>query len=350
MLIRVAVVTVIALLSGCGTPAPLPSPTSSETGSVRPVDLERPYPDLPLTCEQLAPSTTAALLGGPIPLVYGPETAVRGVADVTALQAGVLTCEWRESWDLPNILINVSPDGATKYDETRSYAFDDGYTVFDTVGDRSHYYCGYGSCVVNVLVSGFFLSGVVGRPDLMDELDLAPLVETWLREGAEAIRRAAAEARTWSLPSGSYPGWGACHEAEPLLDGLRSVFGRSDLIASGGEGGFSPYEVRGTSIYCALIPPNSENSVVVLYLVQGGSWAWDEIASSPATSEIGAFERVRLASGSEALISVNEYGGSAYLVVKGSLVHVLDTIDTQAASVSSRLDGISTLLHRLAES
>lgn len=345
ILAPVAAVVLVGVLSACSAPAP--APTFSGEGAPGTIDV--PLPRLAVGCDDLfAPDTVPEFAGSPVTVVSGDEGSPDSWWDVVSRQSGTLTCTWSIDPDRVTLFATVVPDSAEYFVSDLDSPMSNYYERYNEVGDRSVHACAYGQCTFSILVEDYLIEGYANRPDLMDELDLLPLIEPVLDELVDSVRRAIPDERApWVVPDRVLAGWGSgCAEDAPVAE-LGEVFGMTDAYATGTDWGISLSAMLGQvgPSWCTL---GSGQATTQLYpevvVVPGGAWADGLWKEEPPTAWYGTtFEPAEIEGFDTAYVVSDDERYTLLATLGGSVV----SLNTSASSEQEFLGwaaGIATLL------
>jgi hypothetical protein len=326
-----AVVTLAVTLSGCGSATPTPSVSSTATAAA----VEPPLPRLPISCDELAaPATVAGLAGESVPLLWGETDSPDSWLEVAQRQAGMLTCGWGADRDSLTLSVDVMPDAGRFFTGYIDSVFPSYYERYDAVGDRSVHRCAYGQCSFSILVGDYLIGGYANRPDLMDELDLEPLILPVLEDVAVSVAEAIPDERpAWTAPESALPGWGwGCQGEAPIAE-LGAIVGLPDPYPTGSDWedpAFSAMLAAVAPSWCTLASEDAPARYVDLVLIEGGGWVGEAWQIDPPTQWYGPpYEAMAL-----------EGLGVAYLGEEGGYYSILFALEGSfvsfGASAASR--------------
>jgi hypothetical protein len=286
-LVLSSIVAITLAVSGCGVATPAPSASPTEM----PTTVEPPLPQLPITCGDLVtPATVAGLAGKAVPLIADQGDTPDSWWEVVERQSGMLTCGWGEGRDFVTLSVNVVPDATSFFTGYVASILPSYYERYDAVGDRSVHRCAYGACSFNILVGDYLIGGYALRPELMDELDLEPLMLPVLQELADSVAAAIPEERAvWVAPESALAGWGwGCDEA-PIAD-LGAIVGLTDAYETGTDWEDPTFSAMLDAVapsWCTLASEGSPDRYLHLVVVKGGGWVADEWQAEPPTQWYG---------------------------------------------------------------
>ncbi|GHF15584.1 hypothetical protein [Pseudolysinimonas yzui] len=312
------VVALTVTISGCGpaTPTPTVSPTATS------VAVEAPLPRLPITCDDLvAPATVAGLAGESAPLLWSENDSPDSWVEVAQRQAGMLTCGWGADRERVALSVGVMPDAGRFFTGYIDSVFPSYYERYDAVGDRSVHRCAYGQCSFSILVGDYLIGGYANRPDLMDELDLEPLMLPVLEDVAGSVAEAIPHERpAWAAPESALPGWGwACGDEAPIAE-LGAIAGLPDPNPTGTDWEDPTFSAMVDAVapsWCTLTSAGAPERYLSLVVVEGGGWVTEEWQIDPPTQW---YETPREAIALEGL-------GTAYLGEDGGYYDILFALE-----------------------
>lgn len=336
ILTTLAAVALVGVLAACG--APTPAPTSSFNGTAPTV--EGPLARLTVGCDDIfAPDTVSDFVEAPVTVASGDEGSPNSWWDVVSRQSGTLTCTWSIDAERVALFATVVPDSLEYFVSDLDSPMANYYERYDEVGDRSVHACAYGQCTFSILVEDYLIEGYANRPELMDELDLLPLIVPVLDELAESVRQAIPQSReAWAAPDGVLAGWGTgCGDGAPIAQ-LGDIFGLSDAYATGTDWGIS------LSAMLAQVGPSwctlaSEQQSAQFYpeivVVAGGGWAAELWEQEPPTAWYGtAFEPADIEGYDAAYVVADDERHTLLATLGGSVV----SLNTAASSDEQFLD------------
>jgi len=306
------VVALAVTLSGCGpaTPTPTLSPTATSAA------VEAPLPRLPITCDELVPpATVAGLAGESVPLLWDETDSPDSWVEVGQRQAGMLTCGWGADRDRVALSVDVMPDAGRFFTGYIDSVFPSYYERY-AVGDRSVHRCAYGQCSFAILVGEYLIGGFANRDDLMDELDLEPLMLTVLEALADSVGEAIPDERpAWAAPESALPGWGwGCGDEAPIAE-LGAIVGLPDPYLTGTDWEDPTFSAMLDAVapsWCTLTSESAPGRYTGLILIEGGGWVADEWQVDPPTQWYGPpYEAIAL-----------DGLGSAYLGEEGGYYNI----------------------------
>lgn len=321
-----AAVILVGALAACSAPAPAPTTTSDGATSTT----AAPQPRLGVDCDELfAPDTVAEFVEAPVTVTSGSDGSPDSWWDVVSRQSGALTCTWSIDADHVALFTTVTPDSAEYFVTDLDSPMANYYERYDEVGDRSVHACAYGQCTFSILVGDHLIEGYANRPELMDELDLLPLIVPVLEELASSVRAAIpGEGDPWTAPDGVLDGWGSgCGDDAPL-DELGDLFALPDAYATGTDWGISLSAVLGQvgPSWCTLASEAaSVQSYPEVVVVAGGGWAAELWKEQPPVAWYGTTFAATPIEGFD----------DAYVVSDGERYTLLATIGGSVVSLNS---------------
>jgi hypothetical protein len=323
-LLSAGLVGAVLGFAACAPPTPVPTAPSPTGG---PVAIEAPLPRLSLTCEDLLTAdAVAAFANAAVPLKDDGTGTPDSWWDVVYRQSGTLSCAWGVDRDQMTLSLFVVPDSAQYFYSNLDSGFSTYYERYNEVGDRSVHSCAYGQCSFSIVVGDYLIGGYANRPDLMDELDLLPLIVPVLTEVVAVVEDAIpAERGAWVAPDGVLRGWGwGCGEGAPVAE-LARIFGMTDVYATGTDWGGLTAAIfaQVDPSWCTLASEQGGNRFPEVVIVEGGAWAATEWEAEPPTSWDGTtWESIELEGVGTAYLF--EVGGRYDLVFahRGSVVSV----------------------------
>lgn len=283
-----SIVAITLVISGCGSATPVPSAAPTETS----VTIEPPLPRLPITCLDLvAPATVAGWAGEAVPLIADQGDTPDSWSEVVERQSGMQTCGWGEGRESVSLSANVVPDAASFFSGYVDSVFPSYYEHYDAVGDHSVHRCAYGACSFNILVGDYLIGGYALRPDLMDELDLEPLILPVLHELADSVARAIPDERpAWVAPESALAGWGwGCGDEAPIAE-LGAIVGLTDAYATGTDWEDPTFSAMLEAVapsWCTLASEGSPGRYLHVVVAKGGGWVANQWQDEPPTQWYG---------------------------------------------------------------
>jgi hypothetical protein len=284
-LLAFAIAGAVLGLAACAAPTPVPTATpTTEVPSV----IEAPLPRLPLTCDDLlSPESVAAFANAEVPLADDGTGTPRSWWDVVYRQSGTLACVWGVDREHVALSVFVVPDSEQYFHSNVDSGFATYYERYNEVGDRSVHSCAYGQCSFSVVVGDYLIGGYANRSDLMDELDLLPLIVPVLTEVVAEVEAAIpAERDAWGAPDGVLRGWGwGCDEDAPVTE-LADIFGMTDVYATGTDwdGVTAAIFAQVEPSWCTLSSEQGGSGFPEVVIIEGGAWVASGWEAEPPTS------------------------------------------------------------------
>lgn len=256
--------------------------------------LDRPIVRIGATCEQVLPDSVDGWFSGPVDEVVTESTPITSLAGAAALTVGSLDCSRRVFGDslIPTeyVTFEAIPDGAEEFADELVYYVDDGYTVFDSVGDSSAYYCN--SYDVNWGCTAVMLVGVVWVRATIQVSTAEPLGDDTARERMHGLLVTAAAVLRNSQPSGpryvapadAVRGSAICDDDERVFPIVSSAFGIPDPFHYGYDTFFAGPHIVGLSDSgeCGFASESDDTTPSLsISTLPGGAWWAEDWADKP---------------------------------------------------------------------